>query len=153
MKPASNVLAGNLILAVLLWMAWPAHAVNEAPDCAKDREACIRLAVMETAAYVEECGKILPDSKAELDSALARWEVLKLKIPGVAQAVYPDAPGRAALGKKADAYLKSVGSYERDIECQGRLAMLKNKRPTLRSDTIPLPRNALEPYTMSPYMQ
>lgn len=146
MNLAWKALTGNLILAALLWTAWPAHAANETPDCAKDREACIRLAVMETAAYVEECGKILPAAKAELDSALAQWEVLKLRIRGVGEAVKADAPGRSALGKKIGVYLKSIGSYERDIECQGRLAMLKNKRPTLRSDTVPLPRNPLEPY-------
>lgn len=139
-----TTLMRTLILPPLLWMAWPAFA--QSPDCATDREACIRLAVTEAAVYVEECGKILPAEKAKLDAALAQWKVLKLPIPGVVDAARPDAPGRSALARKVGTYLKSIGSYERDIECQGRRAMLENQRPTLRSDTVLLPRDVLEPY-------
>jgi hypothetical protein len=139
-----TTLMRTLILPPLLWMAAPVFA--QAPDCATEREACIRLAVMEAAIYVEECGKIMPDARARLEAALAQWAVLKLPIPGVIDAAKPNAPGHGALARKVGAYLKSIGSYERDIECLGRLAMMKNKTPTLRSDTVSLPRDVLEPY-------
>ena len=116
------------------------------PDCSQDAVACIRLAAAETAAFVEECGKVFPPSKAELDTALAGWSILKLRIAGVEEAMKPGSPERLALGKKAAAYLKSVGSYEREIECTGRMAVLKNKELRIRSDFVLLPTDPLEPY-------
>ena len=141
-----NLLTRSVILPALIWMAWPATASAQTLDCDKDRDACLRFAVAEVATFVEECGKILRDSKPELDAAFAQWSVLKLPIPGLAEAIKSDAPGRVALRKKVAPYLKSIGAYEQEIECQGRLAMMKNKQPTLRTDSLRLPRDPLEPY-------
>ncbi len=139
-------LTRSLIVPALVWMAMPGVASAQAPDCNKDLVACIRLAVAEVATYVDECGKILRDSKDDLDIAFAEWSVLKLPIPGLDEAINPDSPSRVALRKKVAPYLKSIGSYEREIECFGRLAMLKSKQPRLFADSISLPEDALEPY-------
>ena len=39
---------------------------------------------------LDECGKILRDSKDDLDIAFAEWSVLKLPIPGLDEAIKPD---------------------------------------------------------------
>ncbi len=127
-------------------MALPGAASAQGPDCSKDPDGCIRLAAAEAAAYVDECGKTFPDSKDKLDNALARWSVRRLLIPGLEEAIKPGSLDRVTLGKKAAAYLKSVASYEREIECVGRFAMLKSKEPKLYADFISLPRDPLERY-------
>jgi len=143
---STTLLIRKLVLPVLIAMAAQDALSADAPDCNNELAACIRLAAAETAAFVDECGKVFPASKAELDTALARWSIRKLRIAGVDAAMKPDAPERVALGRKAAAYLKSVGSYEREIECTGRMAVLKNKEPRIRSDFISLPKDPLEPY-------
>jgi hypothetical protein len=136
----------NLVLTVLLAMAAQDAFSADSLDCSKELAACLRLAAAETAAFVDECGKLYPESKSGLDTALARWSIRKLRIAGVDAAMKPGSPDRVALGKKAAAYLKSVGSYEREIECTGRMAVLKNKEPRIRSDFVNLPKDPLEPY-------
>jgi hypothetical protein len=136
----------KLIIPLLLWMALPGAALAQGPDCSKDPDGCIRLAAAEAAAYVDECGKTFPESKADLDNALARWNVRSLLIPRLEDAIKPGSPDRVALAKKAAVYLKSVGSYEREIECAGRFAMLKSREPKLYADFISLPRDPLERY-------
>jgi hypothetical protein len=136
----------NLIAATLLCVALPANASIQAPDCEKELDACIRWAVAEVATYVDECGKILPASKAALDAAYTQWSVLKFPIPGLDAVIKPGSAERVALGKKVAPYLKGLMSYEREIECFGRYAMLKSTPPRLSADSISLPRNSLEPY-------
>lgn len=143
---STTSLIRNLVLPVLIALTAQDALSAGAPDCSQDAAACLRLAAAETAAFVDECGKIFPASKAELDTALARWSIRKLRIAGVEAAMKPGSPERVALGKKAAAYLKSVGSYEREIECTGRMAVLKNKEPRIRSDFVRLPTDPLEPY-------
>ena len=134
------------LIIPLLWMALPVAASARGPDCSKDPDGCIRLAAAEAAAYVDECGKTFPDSKVGLDNALAQWSVRKLRVPGLEDAIKPGSADRIALGKKAAAYLKSVASYEREIECVGRFAMLKSREPRLYADFIDLPSDPLERY-------
>ena len=135
-----------MIAATLLCAALSANASIQAPDCEKELDACIRWAIAEVATYVDECGKILPASKATLDAAFTQWSVLKFPIPGLDAAIKPASAERVALGKKVAPYLKGLMSYEREIECFGRLAMLKSTPPRLSADSISLPRNSLEPY-------
>jgi hypothetical protein len=136
----------KLVFPLLIGMAVPAVVSAQTQDCDKDRAACIGRAAAETAAFVEECAKAYPESKEELEAALAQWSVRKLGIPGVEEAMKPASLGRIALGKKAARYMKSVGSYQREIECVGRMAMLKSKEPKLRADFVSLPPDLLEPY-------
>ncbi|HKB81776.1 MAG TPA: hypothetical protein VKD04_01070 [Burkholderiales bacterium] len=139
-------LTRHLIVPALIWVTLPGAASAQALDCNKDLDACILWAAAEVATYVDECGKILRDSKVDLDAAYARWSVLKLPIPGLQEAIKPDSPIRLALGKKVAPYLKSIGSYEREIECSGRLAMLKSRQPRLYADSISLPKDPLDRY-------
>ena len=92
----------NLVLPFLIALTAQDALSADAPDCSRDAAACIRLAAAETAAFVDECGKVFPASKAELDTALARWSIRKLRIAGVEAAIKPGAPDRVALGKKSD---------------------------------------------------
>src|SRR5450631_629629 len=87
----------KLIIPLLLWMALPGAALAQGPDCSKDPDGCIRLAAAEAAAYVDECGKTFPESKADLDNALARWNVRSLLIPRLEDAIKPGSPDRVAL--------------------------------------------------------
>ena len=50
------------------------------------------------------------------------------------------------LDRKVVPYLNSIGAYEREIECFGRLAMMKSMQPRLFADSIILPRDALARY-------
>ena len=136
----------ELVCAALIALASSAAVAAAAPDCTTDREACIRLAAAETAAFIDECGKTYPESKADFDAALARWSLRKLQIPGVEDALKPGSADRVALRKKAATYMKSVGDYEREIECSSRMATLKSREPKLRADSVRLPKDPLEPY-------
>ena len=136
----------RLVFPLLIGMAAHAVARAQTADCYNDRAACIGRAAAETAAFVDECGKAYPESKSEFDTALAQWSVRKLGIPGVEEAMKPSSLGRIALGKKAAKYMKSVGSYQREIECVGRMVMLKSQVPRLRADFVALPPDPLEPY-------
>jgi hypothetical protein len=141
-----TVFIRKLIAATLFCMALPANASIQAPDCEKELDACLRWAIAEVATYVDECGKILPASKTPLDAAFTQWSVLKFPIPGLDAAIKAGSTQRVALGKKVGPYLKGLMSYEREIECSGRLAMLKSRPPRLSADSINVPRNSLEPY-------
>jgi hypothetical protein len=136
----------KLVLPLLAGLALPGVACAQATECDRDLAACIARAAAEMAVFVEECGKMFPESKPDLDAALAQWSVRRLKIPGVEEALRPDALSRVALAKKASGYMRSVGSYQREIECTGRMAMLKSKEPRLRADFISLPPDPLGPY-------
>jgi len=98
------------------------------------------------ATYADECGKAFPDRRADFNAALANWRVLKLPMRGVNDAIKPGSLQRIVLGKKVAPYLKSIGAYEREIECFGRLAMLKSTQPRLFADSVILPRDALARY-------
>ncbi len=141
-----NAFVRKLAVPALLALAAPGVEAAQNPDCSKQPETCIALAVVETAAYADECAKLYPESRDEFARSLARWSVRKLQIPGVEEALEPGSADRVALAKRAAAYLKSVGSYQREIECNGRLAVMKNKEPRLRSDYFVLPPDPLEPY-------
>jgi hypothetical protein len=136
----------KLVFPLLAGLAVPSAASAQAASCDKDLAACIARAAAETAAFVEECGKLYPESKPDFDAALAQWSVRRLKIPGVEEALRSDALGRVGLAKKASSYMKSVGSYQREIECTARMAMLKSKEPRLRADFVSLPPDPLERY-------
>jgi hypothetical protein len=138
-------LACILAFPVLIGIAAP-DAYAQTRDCDQGLAACIGRAAAETAVFVEECARTYPDSKADLEAALAQWNLRKLQIPGVEEAMKPDSLERMALRKKVSAYMKSVSSYTREIECVGRMAMLKSKQPKLRADFVSLPADALEPY-------
>jgi len=136
----------RFIVAALLSMVVPGAASAQVPDCDKDLDGCIRWAVAEVATYADECGKTFPGRRADFDAALAGWRVLKLPIPGLIDATKPGSLQRLVLGRKVAPYLKSIGAYEREIECFGRLAMLKNTQPRLYADSVVLPRDALARY-------
>jgi hypothetical protein len=136
----------RFIVAALLWTALPGAASAQVPDCDKDLDACIRWAVAEVATYADECAKTFPDRRADFDAALANWRVLKLPIRGLNDAIKPGSLQRITLARKVAPYLKSIGAYEREIECFGRLAMLKNTQPRLYADSVILPGNALARY-------
>lgn len=124
----------------------PGAASAQVADCDKDLDACIRWAVAEAATYADECGKAFPDRRADFDAALANWRVLKLPMRGPNEAIKPGSLQRIVLGRKVVPYLKSIGAYEREIECFGRLAMLKSAQPRLFADSVILPRDALARY-------
>jgi hypothetical protein len=136
----------RFMVAALLCMALRGAASAQVPDCDKDLDACIRWAVAEVATYADECGKTFPDRRADFDAALANWRVLKLPMRGLNEAIKPGSLQRIVLARKVVPYLKSIGAYERKIECFGRLAMLKSTRPRLFADSITLPRDALARY-------
>ena len=136
----------RFMVAALLSTALPDAASAQVPDCDKDLDGCIRWAVAEVATYADECGKTFPDRRADFDAALANWRVLKLPIRGLNDAIKPGSLQRIVLGRKVVPYLKSIGAYEREIECFGRLAMLKSKQPRLYADSVILPRDALARY-------
>lgn len=121
-------------------------SASAAVDCNKDLDACIRLVVAETAAFIEECGNAYPSSKASLDSAFTSWSVLKLPIPGLSEALDPQSEMRTTLSKAIGPYLKRIPSYEREIECVGRLEMVRSIEPKLKGDSARLPPNALSRY-------
>jgi hypothetical protein len=136
----------KLVFPAMAALALPGAVFAQGAGCDKDLAACVARAAAETAAFVEECGRAYPESKPQLDAALAQWSVRRLKIPGVEESLRPDSLSRIALGKKAAAYMKSVGAYQREIECTARMAMLKSKEPRLRADFVSLPPDPLEPY-------
>ena len=136
----------KIILPALIGMSASGVAHAQRPDCDKEPAACIRRAAAETAAFIDECGKAFPDSKAGFDDALERWSLRKLQIPGIEDAIQPGSQERLTLGRKAAVYMRSVGAYQREIECSSRYAMLRSKEPQLRADFVNLPPDPLERY-------
>ena len=111
-----------------------------------DVDAAVRRVVVETAVFVEECGKVFPGSRASLDAAFANWVVLSLPIPGLATVLKADSPERLELTRVIAPYLRRIPAHEKDIECAGRYEMLVSKEPTLRGDSADLPPNVLDRY-------
>ncbi len=141
-----TALIRRYMVAALLCTALPGTASAQVPDCDKDLDACIRWAVAEVATYVDECGKAFPGRRPDFDAALANWPVLKLPMRGLDDAIKPGSLQRIVLDRKVVPYLKSIGAYEREIECFGRLAMMKSTQPRLFADSVILPRDALARY-------
>lgn len=137
--PVSRIFAALSFLLLI-------PGVSAAVDCNKDLDACVRLVVGETATFIEECGNAYPSSKANLDSAFMNWNVLKLPIPGIKEALDTKSEMRTTLSKAIGPYLKRIPSYEREIECVGRLEMVQSSEPKLQGDSARLPPNALAKY-------
>ena len=74
------------------------------------------------------------------------WSVLKLPIPGINEALDSKSEIRTTLSKAIGPYLKRIPSYEREIECVGRLEMVRSAEPKLQGDSARLPPNALSRY-------
>jgi hypothetical protein len=117
-----------------------------APNCNEDLDACVRLVVAETAAFVDECGNLYPKFKTEIDAAFKKWSVLKLPIPGIEEALNPKSQLRMTMAESLLPYLKRIPSYEKEIECSRRLQMVQTPEPTLSGDSVRLPPNALKKY-------
>jgi hypothetical protein len=135
----------STIFAALFVTLVPQVSIG-APNCNKDLDACVRLVVAETAAFVEECGNIYPKSKTEIDAAFKKWSVLKLPIPGIEEALNPKSQLRISMAESVSPYLKRIPSVEKEIECSGRLEMVQTPDPTLFGDSVRLPPNALKKY-------
>lgn len=116
------------------------------PDCNVDIDACVRLAIAETATFMEECGKVHPETKVHLDAALLNWSVLKLPIPKLEEALNPKSEVRMALSDIIDPYLKRIPPHEQDIECSGRVEWMRSKEPMLGAGSVQLPKNTLRKY-------
>ncbi len=118
----------------------------QSPDCSKDLDACVVHAVAENATFIVECAKLYPKSKDMLESALAGWSVIKLPIPGIAEATNADSSVRRSLSDSIGSYLRRIPGHEREIECAGRFEMMKEAEPKLMADSVRLPPNALRRY-------
>ena len=116
-------------------------------DCKADADSCIRTLVAETAVFVEECGKAYPASKDALDSVFKNWGLLRLPIPRLSEALDSTSPLRHELSSQIAPYLKRIPSYEREIECSGRVEMIRSVPFDLRGDSARLPPGALERYS------
>src|SRR4029077_13036341 len=108
---------------------------------------CVRTLVAETAVFVEECGKTYPGSQRVLDAAFSNWGVLRLPVPQLSEALDRTTALRVKLSAQIAPYLKRIPSYEREIECSGRLEMMQRVPFELRGDSAKLPPGALEKYS------
>lgn len=134
------------VLAALSFFSLMPHALATALNCNEDLDACVRMVIAETATFIEECGNSYPQSKTDLDFAFRNWSVLKLSIPAIEEALDAKSQLRTTLSKAVAPYLKRIPSHEREIECVGRLNMVRNPEPKLQGDSAPLPPNALSKY-------
>jgi len=141
MATLARVLANTIVFAVFLNTAYA-----QSPDCTKDLDACVVQAVAENATFITECAKLYPKSKDIFESALAGWSVLKLAIPGIAEATNVESVLRRSFSEKIGPYLRRIPGYEREIECAGRLEMMKESEPKLLADSVRLPPDALRRY-------
>lgn len=116
------------------------------PDCKADLDLCVRTVIAETAVFMNECGKLYSASRTNIDTAFRQWPVLKLPIPGLKEALDMDAPLQASLREHIAPYLKRIPAYEREIECSGRLEMVRSAEPKLGGDSARLPPGALDKY-------
>jgi hypothetical protein len=116
------------------------------PDCKADLDLCVRTVVAETAVLMNECGKLYPASAAEIDTAFRQWPVLRLPIPGLKGALDMHAPLQSSLRDLVAPYLKRIPEHERQIECLGRLEMVRSAEPKLGGDSAKLPPDALDKY-------
>ena len=136
----------NVLSALFLIMLVSLGKASAAPTCNGDLDACVRLVIAETATFIDECGVLYPKSKADLDAAFKGWSVLTLPIPGIEEALDAKSQLRLTMSQAVAPYLKRIPSYERDIECSGRLGMVRTPEPTLGGDSVRLPPDALKKY-------
>lgn len=136
----------NFLRALVLTALISSGEASAAPNCNEDLDACVRLVIVETATFIDECGVFYPKSKADLDAALRNWSVLKLPIPEVKEALDAKSELRITMSQAVSPYLKRIPAYEREIECSGRLDTVRNPEPTLMGDSVRLPPNALQKY-------
>jgi hypothetical protein len=134
------------VLGFLLVASFSNEALAQPQDCNTNVDACVRWAVAEIATFVDECGKLYPNTKASLDVLLSQWSVLKLPIPELEEALNPKSESRVALRDRIGPYLKGIPSYEREIECSGRVEILRSKEPALIADSVRLPKDVLRKY-------
>jgi hypothetical protein len=132
--------------ALLVYISSFAYA--EPVSCDKNPDACVLRVIAETATFIDECGKAYPKNKAEFDAAFRDWSVLKLKIPHLEDAMQDKSELRQSMAELIGPYLKRIPSYERDIECSGRLELVRNPTPTLAGDSANLPANILSQYQL-----
>jgi hypothetical protein len=116
-------------------------------DCKADPDSCIRSLVAETAVFIEECGKAFPTSKVALESLFNNWGLLRLSIPQLAEATNSASPLRVKLSAQIAPYLERIPSYEKEIECTGRVEMIRKVPFELRGDSAKLHPGELEKYT------
>jgi hypothetical protein len=122
-----------LIAAVVVLASTVAAA--EAPDCKADPDSCIRMLVVETAVFIEECGKVFPASKRTLDSVFNNWGLLRLSVPQLSEALDSASPLRVKQSAQIAPYLQRIPSYGREIECSGRVEMIRSMPFELRGDS------------------
>jgi hypothetical protein len=132
------------ILAFVILVSTNSYAEDSA--CSSNVDACVLCVIAETATFIAECGAEYPQHKAGFDSAFRDWSVLKLSIPGLDEALDEKSPLRISMREAIVAYFKRIPAQEKDIECVGRLEMVRNPKPTLRGDSATLPPNALDKY-------
>jgi Ankyrin repeats (many copies) len=113
---------------------------------ADETDAMVVKLVVETAVFVDECGDRFPLSKEQLDDAFSHWVVLRLPIPGMAEALQRDNAERRKMELLVGPYLKRIPGDEKEIECLGRYEVLVNPRPTVRGDSANVPANVLARY-------
>jgi hypothetical protein len=146
----SKYISTVCVAFAILMLSTGVRAANTAPpatmNCDVDLDACVRTVIAENFVFADECGKAYPRSRAEMDSALQRWTVLKLKIPGIEEALEPKSKLRSQLRDAVTPYFKRIPDYEREIECAGRLEMLRSAEPKLQGDFARLPNGVLRKY-------
>jgi hypothetical protein len=134
--------------ALLVYISSFAYA--DSVSCDKNPDVCVLRVIAETATFIDECGKAYPKNKAELDAAFRNWSVLKLQIPHLDDAMQDKSELRRSMAELIVPYLKRIPSYERDIECSGRLELVRDPTPTLAGDSASLPENVLSRYQLRP---
>ena len=136
----------NTVKSIAAACVFASAHVHAALDCTKDRDACARTLVAETAGFITECGKAYPDAKDLFDKVFKHWPVLKLKIPGLAEVLDPASTLRTTWNANAADYLAKLAPDKREAECSGRLATLTTPEPTLTGNSAQLPPDALKAY-------
>jgi len=131
-------------LASLIFFAPAAYGAES--SCGDDLDSCVRRVIAETAVFFDECGKVYPKNKSEIDAAFQAWPVLRLPIPEIQEALDEKSQLRKTMLDAIGPYFKRIPGYEKEIECLGRLEMVRNPVPTLQGDSAKLPANALAKY-------
>jgi len=133
-------------LATLLLCFSPV-AFGATGPCDDDLDSCVLRVIAETATFFDECGKVYSKNKSELDAAFRAWGVLKLPIPRLGEALDENSQLRRSLSESVGPYFARIPAYEKEIECVGRLEMVRSPKPTLRGDSARLPEDVLSKYS------
>ncbi|MYM25292.1 hypothetical protein GTP46_21920 [Duganella sp. FT135W] len=133
------------LLAILLLSFSPLVFGAHGP-CDEDLDRCVIRVIAETATFFDECAKSYPKNKSEIEAAFQAWSVLKLPIPGLEEALNQNSQLRQSLARDVGPYFARIPGYEKEIECIGRIEMVRNPTPTLQGDSAKLPADALSKY-------